>query len=378
MDFQLNDEQLLIRNTVREFVEQHVKALAAEIDKKHRFPAESVPMMAELGLLGFNLPEEYGGMGDTVSYLLATEEMAKVSAAHAMIMGSQCSLTAPILLKHSSKEICARIIPDMIAGKKLACFCLTEAEAGCDAGAQKTTAVRKGDSYVLNGAKLWITNAPVCDVFIVFAMTDAAKGLKGISCFLVEKGVAGLSTGQPEDKMGMGGSLTTEVVLQDVVIPASNLLGQEGMGFKIAMETLDAARISCAGLSLGIAQGALDSTIAYTKQRIQFGRPIAANQGVQWMIADMATRLDAARLLAYRAASFKDARLPYSKEAAMAKVYAAEAAMWITTKAVQLHGGIGYTSAFPVERLMREAKITEIFEGTSEVQRIVIAKHVLD
>jgi butyryl-CoA dehydrogenase len=377
MDFRFNEEQLLIRDMVREFVEQHVKPVAAEIDKEHRFPAESVPMMADLGLFSFTLPEEYGGSGDAVSYVLATEEMAKVSAAHAMIIGSQCSLTAPILVKYAPKEIRDRLVPELISGKKLACFCLSEAGAGCDAGAQKTTAVRKGDTYVINGAKLWITNAVVSDVFLVFAMTEQGKGVKGISCFLVEKGVEGLSVGVPEEKMGMGGSLTSEVVLRDVVVPAENLMGQEGIGFRIAMETLDTGRISCAGLSLGIAQGALDSTVAYTRERIQFGRPIAANQGVQWMIADMATRLEAARLLTYQAASLKDARLPYTKEASMAKVFAAEAAMYITTKAVQLHGGMGYTRTYPVERLMREAKITEIFEGTSEVQRIVIAKHVL-
>lgn len=377
MIYQFTEEQLLIRDMVREFASQHIQPIAAEIDKDHRFPEESIAPMAELGLFGFTLPEEYGGSGDAVSYVLATEEIAKVSASHTMIIGSQCSLTTPILVKYASDEIKERIIPKMISGEKLGSFCLTETGAGCDASAQQATAVRDGYSYVINGSKMWITNAPQAEVFMVFAMTDKSKGVKGISCFLVERGTPGLSTGEPEDKMGMNASHTTEVVFKDVVVPACNLMGAEGIGFKIAMETLDGGRVSCSAMSVGLAQGALDAALAYTQERIQFGKPIAANQGIQWMLADMGTRVEAARLLSLRAASLKDQKLPYTHAAAMAKLFAAETAMYVTTKAVQLHGGMGYTKSYPVERFMREAKITEIFEGTSEIQRLVIAKHLL-
>jgi butyryl-CoA dehydrogenase len=381
MDFQLTEEQLLIRDMVRDFVEQHVRPIASEIDKNHRFPEESIAPMAALGLFGFTLPEQYGGSGtDSVSYVVACEEIAKVSAAHAMIIGSQCSLSAPILVKYAPKQIQERIVPKMITGEYLGCFCLSEPSAGCDAAAQKTMAVRKGDTYVLNGSKMWITNAPQGSIYIVFAMTDMSKGVKGISAFLVERGAPGtegMSFGLPEDKMGMGASHTTEVVFKDVIVPACNRLGEEGHGFKIAMETLDGGRISVAAMALGLAQSALDSTIAYTKERVQFGKPICANQGVQWMIADMATRVDCARLLTYRAAVAKDTGKPCTRESAMAKLYASETAMYVTEKAVQLHGGLGYTKAYSVERLMREAKVTEIFEGTSEIQRIVIANQLL-
>lgn len=378
MDFQLTEEQILIRDMVRDFVEQHVSKIADEIDKNHRFPAESVAPMGELGLFGFGLPEEYGGSdADTISYVLATEEMAKSSAAHAMIMGSQCSLTGPIILKYTNEETKARLLPGMITGEKLGCFCLSEPSAGCDAGGQETTAVRQGDNYVINGSKLWITAAPQGEVFIVFAMTDKSKGVKGISAFLVEKGTPGMTIGLPEEKMGMNGSQTCAVDFGDCVVPAKNLLGEEGKGFGIAMSTLDGGRISCSAIALGLAQAALDATIKYTKERIQFGKPISANQGVQWMLADMAVRVDCARMLTYRAAALKDTGVPYTREAAMAKLYAAETAMFVTEKAVQLHGGMGYTKSYPVERFMREAKLTEIFEGTSEVQRMVIAKHVL-
>lgn len=378
MDFMLTEEQELIRNMVREFVEQHIKPIAAELDAKHRFPDESIPLMAELGLFGFNLPEEYGGSGkDAVAYVIACEEVSKVSAAHAMIIGSQCTLTTPILIKHAKKSIADRIVPDMISGKKLGCFCLTEPAAGCDAAAQQTIAVRDGDNYIINGSKIFITNAPQSEVFIVFAMTDKSKGTKGISAFLVEKGNEGLRCGPPEEKMGMGGSHTTEVFLKNCVVPAENLLGQEGMGFHIAMETLDSGRVGCAAIGLGLAQAALDSTIAYTKERVQFGKPICANQGIQWNIADMGTRVDAARMLIYRAAVAKDSGKPFTRESAMAKLFATETAMYVTEKAVQLHGGMGYTKSYSVERFMREAKVTEIFEGTNEIQRIVIARQLL-
>ncbi|HFS6713833.1 TPA: acyl-CoA dehydrogenase family protein [Proteus mirabilis] len=378
MDFQLTEEQVLIRDTVREFVENDIKPIAGAIDKEHRFPSESIAPMAELGLFGFNIDETYGGTeADAISYVLATEEMAKVSASHAMIMGSQCSLTGPIIQKYADEETKARILPGVVSGEKLGCFCLSEPSAGCDAAAQETTAVRQGDNYVINGSKLWITAAPQGAFFIVFAMTNKSKGVKGITAFLVERDNPGISIGLPEDKMGMNGSETCSVSFSDCVVPASAMLGKEGKGFNIAMETLDGGRLSCSALALGIAQSALDATIAYTKERIQFGKPIAANQGIQWVLVDMATRVDCARMLVYRAAAAKMVGLPYTRESAQAKLYAAEAATYVTQKAVQLHGGMGYTKSYPVERLMREAKLTEIFEGTNEVQRMVIAKHIL-
>ncbi|MBG3130553.1 acyl-CoA dehydrogenase family protein [Proteus mirabilis] len=378
MDFQLTEEQVLIRDMVREFVENDIKPIAGAIDKEHRFPSESVAPMAELGLFGFNIDEAYGGTeADAISYVLATEEMAKVSASHAMIMGSQCSLTGPIIQKYADEETKARILPGVVSGEKLGCFCLSEPSAGCDAAAQETTAVRQGDNYVINGSKLWITAAPQGAFFIVFAMTDKSKGVKGITAFLVERDNPGISIGLPEDKMGMNGSETCSVSFSDCVVSARAMLGEEGKGFNIAMETLDGGRLSCSALALGIAQSALDATITYTKERIQFGKPIAANQGIQWVLVDMATRVDCARMLVYRAAATKMAGLPYTRESAQAKLYAAETATYVTQKAVQLHGGMGYTKSYPVERLMREAKLTEIFEGTSEVQRMVIAKHIL-
>lgn len=378
MNFELNEEQTLIRNMVREFVDSDIKPIAAIIDKQHRFPQESIAPMAELGLFGFNINEEFGGSdADAVSYILATEEMAKVSAAHAMIMGSQCSLTGPIIQKYADAQTQQRLLPKVVTGESLGCFCLSEPSAGCDAAAQQTTAVRQGDSYIINGSKLWITAAPQGAFFIVFAMTDKSQGVKGITAFLVERDNPGISIGLPEEKMGMNGSDTCAVSFSDCVVPARCRLGAEGKGFAIAMETLDGGRLSCSAIALGIAQSALDATLTYTKERIQFGKPIAANQGVQWMLVEMATRVDCARMLIYRAAAAKMAGHPYTREAAQAKLYASETATYVTQKAVQLHGGMGYTSSYPVERLMREAKLTEIFEGTSEVQRMVIAKHIL-
>ncbi len=378
MNFELTEEQTLIRDMVREFVENEVKPISEEIDKEHRFPHESISPMAEIGLFGFNIEEEFGGTGaDTLSYVLATEEMAKVSAAHAMIMGSQCSLTGPVLQKYADEETKKRLLPGVVSGEAIGCFCLSEPGAGCDAAAQQTTATRRGDDYVINGSKLWITAAPQGAFYIVFAMTDKSRGVKGITAFLVERNNPGISIGIPEEKMGMNGSQTCSVSFSDCVVCASARLGAEGQGFHIAMETLDGGRMSCAAIALGIAQSALDATISYTKERIQFGKPIAANQGVQWMLVEMANQVDCARMLVYRAAANKMAGKAYTLEAAQAKLFASEAATFVTQKAVQLHGGMGYTKSYPVERLMREAKLTEIFEGTSEIQRMVIAKHIL-
>lgn len=379
MDFQLSEEHVLIQNMVREFTEQHIASMAGAIDEEHRFPDESVAPMAEMGLFGFTIPEEFGGTGgDYLSYALATEEMSKVSVAHAMIMGSQCSLVAPILIRHAAPGLAERIVPTMVSGEALGCFCLTEPGAGCDASAQQTTAVRKGDAYVLNGSKIFITNAPQSEIFVVFAMTDRSKGVKGISAFLVERSkVEGLRVGPPERKMGINGSDTCEVFFKDVEIPAGNLLGKEGQGFAIAMETLDGGRVGVSAIAVGLAESALACAVDYIKERVQFGRPIAANQGIQWRVAEMATELEAARMLMYRAAVAHDAQGRYTRESSMAKLFCTETAMRVTTRAVQLMGGMGYTKSYPVERFMREAKVTEIYEGTNEIQRIVIAKDIL-
>ncbi|MDR1946043.1 MAG: acyl-CoA dehydrogenase [Desulfovibrio sp.] len=374
----LTEDQQLIKNMVREFAENEVKPIAAEIDKKHTFPAATTKRMAELGLFGLTIPEQYeGGGGDNLSYSVAVEELSRVCATHGVILSAHVSLGAFPILKFGSEEQKKKYLPDLATGRKLGAFCLTEAGAGTDAASQKSEAKLEGNNYVINGAKVFITNGGVAETFIVFAMTDKSKGLKGISAFIVEKGFPGFSVGQVEDKLGICASSTTEIILKDCKVPKDNLIGKEGEGFKIAMQTLDGGRIGIASQALGIAQGALEAAIEYAKQRQQFGKPIAANQGIQWMLADMATRTEAARLLTYQASKAKDAGGKYSLEAAMAKLFASEAAMWVTTKAVQIHGGIGYTRSYPVERFMRDAKITEIYEGTSEVQRMVISGNIL-
>ncbi|MDR1684957.1 MAG: acyl-CoA dehydrogenase [Desulfovibrio sp.] len=374
----LTEDQELIKNSVREFAETKVKPIASEIDKKHSFPAETVKGMAEQGLFGLTIPEEYeGGGGDTLSYTLAVEELSRVCATHGVILSAHVSLGCFPILKFGTEEQKKKYLPDLATGRKLGAFCLTEPGAGTDAASQKSVAELKGDNYVLNGSKVFITNGGVAETFIYFAMTDKSKGLKGISAFIVEKGFPGFSVGQTEDKLGICASSTTEIILKDCVVPKANLLGKEGDGFKIAMQTLDGGRIGIAAQALGIAQGALEAAIEYAKQRQQFNKPISANQGIQWILADMATQTEAARQLVYKASRVKDSGARYSLEAAQAKLFASEAAMWVTTKAVQVHGGIGYTRSYPVERFMRDAKITEIYEGTSEVQRMVIAGNIL-
>ena len=378
MGYQLTEEQALIKNMVREFAENEVKPIAAEIDKNHRFPAETVKRMVELSLLGLSTPEDLGGAGgDVLSYIIAVEELSRVCATHGVILSAHVSLSMFPILKFGTDEQKKKYIPDMATGKKLGAFCLTEPGAGTDAAAQKTVAELKGDKYILNGSKVFITNGAVAETFIVFAMTDKSKGLKGITAFVVEKSFPGFQVGQTEDKLGICASSTTEIIFKDCEVPVANMLGKEGEGFKIAMQTLDGGRIGIAAQALGIAQGALEAAISYAKERVQFGKPISANQGIQWMLADMATKVEAARLLTYNAANLKDAGERFSKEAAMAKLFAAETAMEVTTKSVQIHGGIGYTKSYPVERMMRDAKITEIYEGTSEVQRMVIAGNIL-
>ena len=352
MGYQLTEDQTLIRNMVREFAENEVKPIAAEIDKNHRFPTETVKRMAELGLFGLSTPEALGGGGDSaedvLSYILAVEELSRVCATHGVILSAHVSLGMYPILKYGSDAIKEKYIPDLAAGKKLAAFCLTEAGAGTDAASQQTVAEKKGDKYVVNGAKVFITNGAVADNFIIFAMTDKSKGLKGITAFTVEKSFPGFQVGQVEDKMGICASSTTEIIFKDMEVPADHMLGKEGEGFKIAMQTLDGGRVGIGAQALGIAQGALEAAISYAKERKQFGKPISANQGIQWMLAEMATKIEAARLLVYQAANMKGAGVRFSKEAAMAKLFAAETAMDVTTKSVQIHGGIGYTRSYPV------------------------------
>ncbi|SBV96306.1 Acyl-CoA dehydrogenase, short-chain specific [uncultured delta proteobacterium] len=372
------EDQLLIRNMVREFAVEEVAPIAAEIDRKHEFPAATVKRMAELGLFGLATPEEYEGSGgDTISLAMAIEELSRVCASHGCCLSTHVALCIVPIMQFGSEEQKKKYVPDLASGRKLGAFTLTEPAAGTDASAQQTTATLQGDKYILTGSKIFITNGGVADTFIAFAMTDKSKGLKGISAFIVDKKFPGFKVGQKEDKMGICASSTHEIIYDNCEVPKENLLGKEGEGFKIAMQALDCGRIGIGSQALGIAQGALDAAVEYAKTRVQFGKPIAANQGLQWMLADMDLQTDAARQLVYRAAAVRDTGVRYSREAAMAKLFASEAAMFVTTKSVQIHGGIGYTKSYPVERYMRDAKITEIYEGTSEVQRMVIAGNLL-
>jgi alkylation response protein AidB-like acyl-CoA dehydrogenase len=376
--YNLNDDQLLIKDMVREFAEKEVRPIASAIDKEHRFPEESIPRMAELGLLGMTIPEEYGGTeGDVLSYILAVEELSRVSATHGVILSVHMSVCAQPILQYGTEAQKKKYLPDLASGRKLGAFAITESGAGSDASGQTTSAVRRGDSYILNGTKVFITNGGYAGVFLVMAVTDKSKGLKGLTVFIVEKEFPGFMVGQVEEKMGICGSSTSEIILKDCVVPEENILGKEDGGFKVAMGALDGGRISIGAQGVGLAQGALEAAIDYAKQRVQFGRPIAENQGIQWMLADMALEVEAARLLVYNAARLKDQHKDYSRQSAMAKLHAAQTAMSVTTKAVQIHGGIGYTRSYPVERYMRDAKIIEIYEGTNEIQRMVIARHLL-
>ncbi|MCX7781311.1 MAG: acyl-CoA dehydrogenase, partial [Negativicutes bacterium] len=334
--------------------------------------------MGELGFTSICFPEQYGGVGgDYLSYILAVEEMSKVDDGMGVALSASVSLCAWPIYAFGTEEQKQKYLVPLVEGSKLGAFGLTEANAGTDAAAQQTVAVADGDHYVLNGSKMFITNAGEAEVYVVFAMTDKAKGVKGITAFIVEKGMPGFTFGKKEHKLGIRSSQTMELIFQDVRVPKANVLGKEGEGFKIAMSTLDGGRIGIAAQALGIAQAALDHAVRYSKERVQFGKPIAANQAIAFMLADMATKVEAARLLTYRAAYLKDQGLPYAKEAAMAKMYASDAAMAVTTDAVQIFGGYGYSREYPVERLMRNAKITQIYEGTNQVQRMVISGTLL-
>ena len=378
MNFELTEEQLLIQEMVREFARTEVAPIAAEIDRDHRFPEELIPQMAKLNILGVPIAEEFGGAGaDNVSYVIALEELARVCASTSIIVSGHTSLATWPIFEFGSTAQKEKYGTKLAAGEILGAFALTEPGAGTDAAAGKTTAVLKGDEYVLNGSKIFITNGGYAGLYIVTAMTDPAAGTRGISAFLVEPDAPGFSVGEKEHKMGIKASSTTPLYFSDCRIPKDALLGAEGKGFKIAMATLDGGRIGVAAQALGIAQGALDASIAYAKERVQFGKPLSALQAIQWMIADMATQIDAARLLVYRAAWNKDNGLPYGTAAAMAKLFASETATHVADRAIQIHGGYGYTESYPVERAYRDAKVTELYEGTSEVQRMVIAGSLL-
>lgn len=378
MDFAFSEEQRLIQKTARDFADKSVAPRAAEVDETGEFPTNTVKEMAELGFMGMNVPEEYGGIeADAVSYVIAVEEISRACAATGIIMASHNSLTCHPVQTFGTDEQKKKYLAPLATGEKIGSFCLTEPNAGTDAGNQETVAERNGDGYVLNGGKIFATNGLVSEILIVFAMTDREKKTKGISAFIVESGWEGVERGKKEQTLGIRGSSTAAINFNDVKVPAGNLLGSEGEGFKIAMNTLDGGRISVAAQAVGITQAALDYSVQYAGERVQFGRPIGAFQAIQWMVADMATELDAARLLTYKAACAKDSGAPFSKEAAQAKLVASDVAVRAASKAIQVHGGYGYTRDYPVERLYRDAKITEIYEGTSEVQRMVIAANIL-
>ena len=378
MDFMLTEQQKMMKKLFSEFAEKEVKPLAAEIDEQERFPRENVEKMAACKMLGIPYSREYGGAGaDYLSYILAVEELSKKCATTGVVLSAHTSLGTWPIAQFGTEAQKQKYLPDLCTGKKLAAFGLTEPNAGTDAAGQQTTAVKDGDDYILNGTKIFITNAGEADVYIIFAMTDKSQGTRGISAFIVEKGMPGFTVGQHEKKLGIRGSATSELIFNNVRLSKDQLLGQEGKGFKIAMMTLDGGRIGIAAQALGIAQGAIDETVPYVKARKQFGRPIAKFQNTKFQLADMQSKVNAARALLYDVAMKKEKELPYSVEAAKAKLFAAEVAMEVTTKAIQLLGGYGYTRDYPVERMFRDAKITEIYEGTSEVQRMVISGAML-
>ena len=377
MDFKWNDEQQLMQTMFREFVDKEIRPLAAELDELERFPSELIPKMGEIGMFGIPIAEDYGGVGmGTLEYVMAVEEVSKACASTGVTISAHTSLCCWPIEHFGTEEQKQKYLPDLATGEKLGAFGLTEPNAGTDAAMQRTVAEDKGDYYLLNGSKIFITNGEVADVYVVFAMTDKEAGTRGISAFILEKGMEGFTFGSHEKKMGIRGSSTCELVFENVKVPKENLLGELGKGFKIAMMTLDGGRIGIAAQALGIAQGAIDEAVKYVKDRVQFGRPISKFQNTQFTLADMQTRVDAARMLVYRAAAMKDAGENYSAAAAEAKLFASETASDVTRRAVQLFGGYGYTREYPVERMMRDAKITEIYEGTSEVQKMVISAHM--
>lgn len=377
MIFKLNDEQELLLETIRAFSENEIATIADKIDDEERFPEELLPMLGEIGVMGIPISEEYGGIGmGTLENTLAVEEISKSCASTGVTISAHSSLCCCPIEEFGTEEQKQKYLPTLASGEALGAFALTEPGAGTDISMLSTKAKKEGDYYILNGSKIFITNGSYANIYIVFAVTDKDLGSKGISAFILEKGMNGFSFGSKERKMGIRASATYELVFDDVKVPKENLLGKEGEGFKIALTTLDGGRIGIAAQAIGIAQGAINAASAYVKERIQFGKTISSFQNTQFTLADMQTKVDAARLLVYRAATLKDEKEKFSCEASMAKLFASEVAREVTSKAVQLFGGYGYTREYPVERMMRDAKITELYEGTSEVQKIVIASHM--
>lgn len=378
MNFELTEKQAGLQQAVKTFAETFVAPGVTDRDEKEQFSRELFDAMAGQGLTGICFPEQYGGAGrDMLSYILAIEELSRIDAGVGVTLSTSVSLCAWPIFRYGSEDQKDSYLRPLLQGSRLGAFSLTEPEAGTDAGSQQTVAIRDNEYYILNGSKIFITNAGEAEIYIVFAMTDKSRGVKGISAFILENGMPGFSFGRTVRKMGIRSSVTRELILDNIKVPLANMLGREGDGFKIAMSTLDGGRIAVAAQAVGIAQAALDYSISYSGKRIQFGKPVANIQSIAFMLADMATRIDAARLLTYRAACLKDSGKPYSKEAAMAKMYASDAAMSVATDAVQIFGGNGYCRDYPVERLMRDAKITQIYEGTNQAQRIIISNAIL-
>ncbi|WP_042351083.1 acyl-CoA dehydrogenase [Bacillus massiliigorillae] len=377
MNFKLTEEHEMIRKMVRDFARNEVAPSAAERDEEERFDMDIFKKMAELGLTGIPWPEEYGGIGsDYLAYCIAIEELSRVCASTGVTLSAHTSLAGWPVYKFGNEEQKQKYLRPMAQGEKIGAYGLTEPGSGSDAGGMITTAKLDGDEYVLNGSKIFITNGGIADIYVVFALTDPSSKQKGTSAFIVESTFPGFSVGKKEQKLGIRSSPTTEIIFEDCRVPKENLLGNEGDGFKIAMMTLDGGRNGIAAQAVGIAQGALDAAVDYSKERVQFGKPIAAQQGIGFKLADMATSVEAARLLTYQAAWLESEGLPYGKESAMSKLFAGDTAMKVTTEAVQVFGGYGYTKDYPVERYMRDAKITQIYEGTQEIQKLVISRMI--
>jgi len=378
MDFSLTEDQKMLKTMLRDFATRELEPIAAQIDETAEFPAEQVKKIADLGLMGLTIPEEYGGSGKgMVDFCIAVEELARASAAVASYFRISLSLAIPPIAMYGNDEQKRRWLVPHANGEKLACYALTEAGAGSDPAALETTATKKGDGYVLNGNKLFISIGAEAEIIVVFATIDKSLRHRGVTAFVVEKGTPGFSVGKHEDKMGFRGLSATELVFEDCFVPKENLLGEEGKGFRIALEALDESRVTVGAEAVGIAQAAFEAAVSYAKDRQQYGRRIADFQAIQWMLADMATQIEAARLLNYQAAYLHDQGLPYIKESAMAKVFASEVSSFVTNKAIQIHGGYGYTKDYPVERYLRDAKLTEIYEGTSEMMRMTIARAIV-
>jgi alkylation response protein AidB-like acyl-CoA dehydrogenase len=379
MNFELSEEHKMIQQAARDFAQAELLPGVIERDNEQRFPTEQIKQMGELGFMGMMVSEKYNGSGmDTISYALAMEEISKIDASASVVMSVNNSLVCWGLEKFGTEEQKEKYLKPLASGQIIGAFCLSEPEAGSDATSQRTTAIDKGDHYIVNGTKNWITNGGTASVYLVIAQTDVEKGHRGINCLIVEKDMEGFQVGLKEDKLGIRGSDTHSLMFTDVKVPKENRIGEDGFGFKFAMKVLSGGRIGIASQALGIASGAYELALKYSKERKAFGKPISEHQAIAFKLADMAMKVETARLLVLKAAWLKDQGKPFDKESAMAKVYASEAAMWIATEAVQVHGGYGYVKEFHVERLMRDAKITQIYEGTSEIQRIVISRSVLN